>query len=122
MRTGCLFSGYGGLSIAVNAYFGAETAWFSEFDTAPSKILAHHWPDVPNHGDITRIDWSSVEPVDILCGGFPCQWMMMLPDGHVTGVGLSRNEELKAIGNGVVPAQAYAALTQLVPLAAKRVQ
>lgn len=73
MRTGCLFSGYGGLSIAVNAYFGAETAWFVEFDTAPSRILAHHWPDTPNHGDITRIDWSSVEPVDILCGGFPCQ-------------------------------------------------
>ncbi len=331
-----------GLDMAVNAYFGAETAWFVEFDTAPSRILAHHWPDVPNHGDITRIDWSSVEPVDILCGGFPCQdvsaagrragiregtrsglwsyfaeainqlrpryvlvenvrgllsakayrpmepepdavgdrrtgpvlraigavlgdlcdigydaqwctvaaaevgachkrervfivatpsdaecggrdgrscntigrpgrrttpagrgesgsggeavallptpratdgtkggpnqrgssgdlmlpsavvqwgaydaairraelacgrsapsptepdrngnprlssafaeWMMMLPDGHVTGIGLSRNEQLKAIGNGVVPAQAYAALTQLVPLAAKRVQ
>lgn len=73
MRTGCLFSGYGGLSMAVNAYFGATTAWFSEFDTAPSRILAHHWPDTPNHGDITRIDWNSVEPVDILCGGFPCQ-------------------------------------------------
>lgn len=73
VRTGCLFSGYGGLSIAVNAYFGATTAWFSEFDTAPSRILAHHWPDVPNHGDITHVDWSSVEPVDILCGGFPCQ-------------------------------------------------
>ena len=73
MRTGCLFSGYGGLSMAVNAYFGATTAWFSEFDTAPSRILAHHWPDTPNHGDITRIDWASVEPVDILTGGYPCQ-------------------------------------------------
>ena len=73
MRTGCLFSGYGGLSMAVNAYFGATTAWFSEFDAAPSRILAHHWPDVPNHGDITAIDWATVEPVDILCGGFPCQ-------------------------------------------------
>lgn len=43
--------------------------------------------------------------------------MMMLPDGHVTGVGLSRNEQLKAIGNGVVPAQAYAALGILTPIA-----
>lgn len=45
------------------------------------------------------------------------EWMMLLPDGHVTGIGLSRNEELKALGNGVVPAQAYAALCQLVPIA-----
>lgn len=73
VRTGCLFSGYGGLSMAVNAYFDSRTAWFSEYDAAPSKILAHHWPDIPNHGDITTIDWSQVEPVDILTGGFPCQ-------------------------------------------------
>lgn len=73
MRTGSLFSGYAGLDMAVNAYFGSETAWFVEYDAAPSKILAHHWPDVPNHGDITRIDWGTVEPVDILTGGFPCQ-------------------------------------------------
>lgn len=73
MRTGCLFSGYGGLSMGVNAYFGATTAWFSEFDTAPSRILAHHWPDTPNHGDIARIDWAAVEPIDVLTGGYPCQ-------------------------------------------------
>lgn len=73
MRAGSLFAGYGGLDLAVNAYFGATTAWFSESDPAPSRILAHHWPDVPNHGDITRIDWTAVEPIDILCGGFPCQ-------------------------------------------------
>lgn len=73
LTTGCLFSGYAGLSMAVNAYFGSRTAWFSEYDAAPSKILAHHWPDIPNHGDITTIDWSQVEPVDILTGGFPCQ-------------------------------------------------
>lgn len=73
MRTGSLFSGYAGLDMAVNAYFGGETAWFVEYDAAPSKILAHHWPDVPNHGDITAIDWAAVEPVDILTGGYPCQ-------------------------------------------------
>lgn len=73
LTTGCLFSGYGGLSMAVNAYFGSRTAWFSEYDAAPSKILAHHWPDIPNHGDITTINWAQVEPVDILTGGFPCQ-------------------------------------------------
>jgi DNA (cytosine-5)-methyltransferase 1 len=73
MKTGSLFSGYAGLDAAVNEMFGAETAWFSEFDKGPSKILAHRFPGVPNHGDITKIDWSTVEPVDILTGGSPCQ-------------------------------------------------
>lgn len=34
---------------------------------------AHHWPHAPNLGDITIIDWTTVPPIDILCGGFPCQ-------------------------------------------------
>jgi DNA (cytosine-5)-methyltransferase 1 len=43
--------------------------------------------------------------------------MMGLPDGYVTGVpGLTRNEQLKALGNGVVPAQAAAALRMLLPV------
>lgn len=73
MRTGSLFSGHSGLDMAVNAYLGASTAWFSEIDDAPARILDRHYPDVPNHGDITAIDWAQVEPVDILTGGFPCQ-------------------------------------------------
>jgi DNA (cytosine-5)-methyltransferase 1 len=75
MKSGGLFAGYGGLDMAVAEVFGAEPAWFSEIEDAPSKILAHHWPTVPNHGDITQIDWDQVEPVDILTGGFPCQDM-----------------------------------------------
>lgn len=72
-RIGSLFSGYGGLDRAVEEFFGAETAWHCEFDAAPSKILAHHWPGVPNLGDITKVDWSQLEPVDIITGGSPCQ-------------------------------------------------
>lgn len=73
MKLGSLFSGCGGLDMAVNAVFGSETAWFCEFEDAPSKVLAANWPAVPNHRDVTAVDWSSVEPVDILAGGFPCQ-------------------------------------------------
>jgi DNA (cytosine-5)-methyltransferase 1 len=73
LKLGELFAGYGGLGMAVEEVFGAETAWFSEFEEAPSKILAHRWPGVPNYGDVTRIDWASVEPVDIISGGSPCQ-------------------------------------------------
>ncbi len=72
MRIGSLFSGAGGLDMAVEAVFGGRTVWHSEIDKAASKVLAHRWPDVPNLGSITEIDWATVEPVDVLCGGFPC--------------------------------------------------
>ena len=59
--------------MAVEAVTGATPAWFVEYDAAPSKILAHHWPDVPNYGDVTKVDWAAMPPVDILTGGYPCQ-------------------------------------------------
>ena len=73
MKIGSLFSGYGGLDMAVEAITGATPAWFCEWDEAPSKILNHHWPHVPNLRDVTQVDWSQVEPVDIITGGSPCQ-------------------------------------------------
>lgn len=73
LRVGSLFSGYGGLDLAVELVFNARTIWFSEIDKSVARIFSHHWPDVPNLGDITTINWHDVEPVDILCGGFPCQ-------------------------------------------------
>jgi DNA (cytosine-5)-methyltransferase 1 len=73
LKLGELFAGYGGLGMAVEEVFGAELAWYAEFETAPSKIMAHHWPNVPNYGDVTQIDWANIEPVDIISGGSPCQ-------------------------------------------------
>ncbi|MGC0364779.1 DNA (cytosine-5)-methyltransferase 1 [Rhodococcus sp. 27YEA15] len=74
MMIGSLFSGYGGLDLAALQLFpGSSVAWHCEWDDAPSKILAHHWPTVPNLRDVTKVDWNSVEPVDILTGGYPCQ-------------------------------------------------
>ena len=70
---GSLFSGYGGLDRGVQAVLPGRTAWHVEFDQNPSRILAHHWPDVPNYGDVTTVDWENVEPVDVLTGGYPCQ-------------------------------------------------
>lgn len=73
MRIGSLFSGYGGLDMAVSSVTGATTAWVSDIDKGANKILAHRYPDVPNLGDISTVDWTQVEPVDILTGGYPCQ-------------------------------------------------
>jgi DNA (cytosine-5)-methyltransferase 1 len=73
VRIGSLFSGYGGLDLAVETVLEARTVWHVENNPAAARILAHHWPGVPNYGDITAVDWASVEPVDIVAGGFPCQ-------------------------------------------------
>jgi DNA (cytosine-5)-methyltransferase 1 len=70
-----LFSGYGGLDLGVQQVVGGHVVAHVEFDEAPSRILAHHWPDVPNLGDITAVDWTQMPhgPGVILTGGFPCQ-------------------------------------------------
>ncbi len=70
---GSLFAGYGGIELALSSVLDVRPAWFVEFDKAPSKVLTHHWPDVPNYGDVTTVDWSTVPPVDIITGGSPCQ-------------------------------------------------
>jgi DNA (cytosine-5)-methyltransferase 1 len=69
VRVGSLFSGYGGLDMAV----GGELAWYSEIEPAACKVMEAHHPGVPNLGDITKVDWSAVEPVDVITGGYPCQ-------------------------------------------------
>lgn len=73
MKVGSLFSGYGGLDLAVSAITGAEVVWHCEWADAPSQILEHNFPGIPNYRDVAAVDWDSVEPVDILTGGFPCQ-------------------------------------------------
>ncbi|MGR7002776.1 DNA cytosine methyltransferase [Yinghuangia aomiensis] len=94
-RIGSLFSGYGGLDMAVQDVIGGTVAWHCQYEPpdkkgredkhqAAAKILAHHWPDVPNHGDVTRIDWAAVEPVDVLAGGFPCTDLSLA--GHGAGL------------------------------------
>jgi DNA (cytosine-5)-methyltransferase 1 len=69
MKVGSLFTGYGGLDMAV----GGELVWYAEIEKAACQVLAAHHPGVPNLGDITTINWAEVEPVDILTGGYPCQ-------------------------------------------------
>jgi DNA (cytosine-5)-methyltransferase 1 len=69
VKVGSLCTGYGGLDMAV----GGDLAWVCDFDKGAAKILAHRYPDVPNLHDLTVIDWSEVEPVDVITAGFPCQ-------------------------------------------------
>ena len=72
MKIGSLCTGYGGLDMAVETYFNAEMVWCAENDKYASKVIYERF-DKPNLGDIKQIDWASVEPIDILTAGYPCQ-------------------------------------------------
>lgn len=69
---GSLFAGIGGIDLGLERA-GWTPRWQVEWDPFCQHVLAHHWPDVPRYGDITAVDWSAVEPVDLIAGGFPCQ-------------------------------------------------
>lgn len=69
-----MFAGYSGLEMGVRQVFDAQPVWFAEIDQAPARILQHHYPQVPNLGDVTRVDWEEVrdsQPIDILTAGYP---------------------------------------------------
>jgi len=72
MTVGSLFSGIGGLDLGFE-WAGFETKWFCEIEEFPRKVLNKHWPDVPIIEDIRNVTGKSVQPVDVLIGGFPCQ-------------------------------------------------
>jgi DNA (cytosine-5)-methyltransferase 1 len=72
MKIGSLCTGYGGLDMAVEAYFNAEMVWCAENDKYASKVITERF-NKPNLGDIKQIDWASLEPIDILTAGYPCQ-------------------------------------------------
>jgi DNA (cytosine-5)-methyltransferase 1 len=72
VNIGSLFSGIGGLDLGLERA-GMTVRWQCEIDDYCSRVLAKHWPDVPNLGDVTKVDWNDVERVDLVCGGYPCQ-------------------------------------------------
>ena len=72
LTVGSLFSGIGGIDLGLERA-GMTVKWQSEIDPYACKVLAKHWPDVPNLGDIKKIDWKETEYVDVIAGGYPCQ-------------------------------------------------
>jgi DNA (cytosine-5)-methyltransferase 1 len=71
MTAGSLFSGIGGFDLGLERA-GIDIRWQVERDPWCQKILAKHWPDVPRYTHVEDVG-SNLEPVDLICGGFPCQ-------------------------------------------------
>ena len=72
LRIGSLCTGYGGLDLAVEAHFNAETIWCAEFDKFASQVINQRF-DIPNAGNIKEIRWAMMPEIDILTAGYPCQ-------------------------------------------------
>jgi hypothetical protein len=73
---GSVCSGIEAVSVAWDG-LNLKPIWFSEIEPFPCAVLAHHYPTIPNHGDMTtlpeRILSGEIEAPDILVGGTPCQ-------------------------------------------------
>lgn len=72
ITVGSLFSGIGGLELGLERA-GMEVRWQVENDDYASRVLAKHWPDVARYADVRDVGAHNLEPVDLICGGFPCQ-------------------------------------------------
>lgn len=68
-----LFSGIGGFALGLESTGGFRTVAFCEIEPFPRAVLAHYWPSVPIHEDVRGLRGETVGPVDMICGGFPCQ-------------------------------------------------
>ncbi|KKN11577.1 hypothetical protein LCGC14_1025270 [marine sediment metagenome] len=88
MKFGSLFSGIGGMDKGLEDA-GMECAWQVEIDDYCQKVLTKHWPDVPKFKDVRDVGRKNLKPVDLICGGFPCQDVSVA--GRRAGLGGERS-------------------------------
>jgi DNA (cytosine-5)-methyltransferase 1 len=70
ITVGSLFTGIGGFDLGLEN-IGMKVSWQCEIDNRAREVLDHHWPELVIHTDIKEL--YNVSPVNLLCGGFPCQ-------------------------------------------------
>lgn len=69
---GSLFDGIGGFPLAA-VHCGIRPLWASEIETFPIEVTKQRFPNMVHVGDITKLNGGTLPPVDIICGGSPCQ-------------------------------------------------
>lgn len=72
LTMGSLFDGIGGFPLAAS-HVGIKTLWASEIEKFPIQVTMKHFPEMVHVGDITKLKGTDLPPVDIVCGGSPCQ-------------------------------------------------
>jgi DNA (cytosine-5)-methyltransferase 1 len=72
LTVGSLFAGIGGLDLGLERA-GMRVIWQVEKDAYCRAVLAKHWPSVPQYEDVKDVGRGNLAPVDLICGGFPCQ-------------------------------------------------
>jgi DNA (cytosine-5)-methyltransferase 1 len=85
LTAGSICAGMGGLEMGISEVIPLTLRWVTEYEPpteknpnprqAAAQLLAHRHPTVPNLGDITAVHWPGTPPVDVICGGTPCQDM-----------------------------------------------
>jgi site-specific DNA-cytosine methylase len=97
LTLGSFFNGISGWILSAEKY-GIKTIWESEVDDYCEAVTAHHYPDVKQLGDITKLKAEDLEPVDIICAGSPC---FVAGTSILTHGGMKAVEDVK-VGNAVL--------------------
>ena len=82
---GSLFAGIGGFDLGFERA-GMVCKWQVEINDYANRVLAKHWPNVHRERDIRECGRHNLEPVDVICGGFPCQDISRARQGERRGV------------------------------------
>ena len=72
LTMGSLFDGIGGFPLTAVRH-GITPLWASEIEAFPIEVTKHQFPDMVHVGDITKLNGAELPPVQIICGGSPCQ-------------------------------------------------